>query len=49
MTIDKNIKDEKLQYDISREAGKLSALSSGKTVKFKYPIGREYYLLVQAK
>ena len=29
MTIDGQIKDEKLQYNISREAAKISALSSG--------------------
>ena len=31
MTIEDQIKDEKLQYDIYREAVKISALSSGKT------------------
>ena len=30
MTINDQIKDEKLQYDINREAVKISALSSGK-------------------
>ena len=30
MTIEVKIKDEKLQYDINREAAKISALSSGK-------------------
>ena len=30
MTIDDKIKDEKLQYDINREAAKISALSSKK-------------------
>ena len=30
MTIDEQIRDEKLQYYINREAKKLSALSSGK-------------------
>ena len=29
MTIDDQIKDEKLQYHINREAAKISALSSG--------------------
>ena len=29
MTIDDKIKDEKLQYDINRNAAKISALSSG--------------------
>ena len=30
MTIDDQIKDEKLQYHINREAAKISALSSNK-------------------
>ena len=30
MTIDDQIKDEKLQYDINREAANISALSSAK-------------------
>ena len=30
MTINDNIRDEKLQYDINREAAKKSALPSGK-------------------
>ena len=30
MTIDDKIRGEKLQYDINREAAKISALSSGK-------------------
>ena len=36
MTIDDKIKDEKLQYDINREAAKISALSSGKIDKREY-------------
>ena len=36
MTIDDQIKDEKLQYDIIREAAKISALSSNKISKYKY-------------
>ena len=36
MTIDDNIKDEKLQYDKNREAAKVSALSSGRIDKYKY-------------
>ena len=41
MTIDDHIKDEKLQYDVSREAAKISVLSSGKTNKYKYLTGEE--------
>ena len=36
MTINDQIKDEKLQYDINREAAKISALSSGKIHKYEY-------------
>ena len=36
MIIDNKIKDEKLHYDINREAGKISALCSGKSDKYKY-------------
>ena len=41
MTIEDQIKDEKLQYDINREAGKISALSSGKIGKYEYLTGEE--------
>ena len=41
MTIDDNIRDEKLQYDINREAAKISALSSGKIDKYEYLTGEE--------
>ena len=43
MTIDDNIRDEKLQYDINREAAKLSALSSGKIDKYEYLTGEEVF------
>ena len=41
MTIDDQIRDEKLQYDINREAAKISALSSGKIDKYEDLIGEE--------
>ena len=41
MTIEDQIKDEKLQYDINREAAKISALSSGKIDKYEYFTGEE--------
>ena len=41
MTIEDQIKDEKLQYDINREAAKISALSSGKLDKYEYLTGGE--------
>ena len=41
MTIEDQIEDEKLQYDINREAAKISALSSGKLDKYEYLTGEE--------
>ena len=41
MTIEDQIKDEKLQYDINREAAKISALSSGKFDKYEYLTSEE--------
>ena len=40
MTIDDEIRDEKLQYDINRENSKISALSSG-IDKYDYLTGKE--------
>ena len=36
MTIDDNLRDEKMQYDINRKAEKISALSSAKIDKYEY-------------
>ena len=36
MTINNQIRDEKLQYDINREAAKISDLSSGEIRKYEY-------------
>ena len=36
MTIDDQIRDEKLQYNINREAAKISASSPGKIHKYEY-------------
>ena len=44
MTIDDQIRDEKLQYDINKEAAKISALSSGKIDKYEYLTGEEILL-----
>ena len=41
MTIEDQIKDGKLQYDINREASKVSASSSGKIDKYEYLTGEE--------
>ena len=44
MTINDQIRDEKLQYDIKREAAKISALLSGKIRKYEYLTGEEILL-----
>ena len=41
MTINDQIKDETLQYNINREAAKISALSSGKLHEYEYLIGED--------
>ena len=38
---DDKIRDEKIQYDIYREAAKISALSPGNIHKFEYFTGEE--------
>ena len=40
MTIDDKTKDEKLQYDINREAAKISVLQSGKIDKYEHLTGK---------
>ena len=41
MTIEYQIKDEKLQNDINRETAKISALSSDNIDKYEYFTGEE--------
>ena len=41
MTINNQIRDQKLKYDINREAAKTSALSLGKLHKYEYLTGEE--------
>ena len=41
MTINDQIRDEKLQYGINRETAKISALSSGKIHKYEYLTGED--------
>ena len=43
MTIDDQIKDEKLQYNVNREPAKISALSSNKIGKYEYLTGEEIF------
>ena len=41
MTINDQIRDEKLRYNINREVAKISALSSGKIHKHEYLTGED--------
>ena len=41
MTINDQIRDKNLQYDINREAAKESSLSPGKIHKYEYLTGEE--------
>ena len=41
MTIEDQIRNEKLQYDINKEAAKISPLSSDKIDKYEYLTGEE--------
>ena len=41
MTINGQIRDEKLQYEINRQAAKISALSSGNIHKYEYLTGKD--------
>ena len=41
MTINDQIRDEKLQYDINKEAAEISAKSSGKFHKYEYLTGED--------
>ena len=41
MTINDQIRHEKIQYDINRKAAKISALSSDKILKYEYLTGED--------
>ena len=43
MTIDDQIRDQKLKYDINREAEKISALLSGKLINMNILHVKKYY------
>ena len=52
MTMDDQIRDEKLQYDIDREAAKISALSSNNLMNMNILQVKKYYqkqMIEQAK
>ena len=41
MSINDQIRDEKLQYDINRKVAEILTLSSGKVDKYEYLTGKE--------
>ena len=49
MTINDQIRDEKLQYDINRKAAEISALSSGKLISMNILLVTKYYHLIGNK
>ena len=49
MTINDEIKDEKLQHDSNRWETKILALLSDKINKYKYLIDEKYYFSIQVK
>ena len=49
MTINDQIRDEKLQYDINRKAAEISALLSGKIDKLVILLVKKYYHLINSK
>ena len=49
MTIDDQTKDKKLQYNINKEAAKISVLSSGKLINMNILHAKKYYPLIKNK
>ena len=49
MTNDDKIKDEKLQYNINKEAAIISALPSGKWINMNILQVTKYYLLIKKR
>ena len=47
MTSEDKIRDEKLQYDINKEAAKMSAFSLGKLPDENISHVKKYYLLIK--
>ena len=49
MTIDDKIKDENLQYDVNKEAAKMSPLLSGKVNKYEFLTGEEILQFIKVE
>ena len=49
MTIDDQIRDEKLQYDINRNTAKISTLHQAKLISMNILLVKKYYHLIKNK
>ena len=49
MTIEDHIRDKKLQYDINREAAKISTLYQAKLISMIISLVKKYSLLINNK
>ena len=49
MEIDDKIIDDKIHYDINREAAKISALSSGNIDKYQHLTGEKIFYLIKVE
>ena len=49
MTTEDHIRDEKLQYDINREAAKNQLYHQEKLISMNILLGKKYYLLINRK
>ena len=49
MTIEDQIRDEKLQYDINREAAKYQLYHQTKLISMNILLAKKYYLLINSK
>ena len=49
MTIDNKIRDEKLKFNIQREAPKISALLFGKIENMNFLQVKKYYILIKVE
>ena len=49
MSVNENIRDKKLQYNINKDAAKISELSSGKSINMKILHLKKYYLMIKVE
>ena len=49
MTVEEQIRDEKMQYDINREAAKYQIYHQAKLMSMNILLAKKYYLLINNK